>query len=339
MNSEINEYGTMGKDAINEFDKLLLNNRLLQLMLGGILLVLFILSYGYYTLANEKTIVISMPPYGEFEVARMRAEPLYFRVFGDYVLSNMASFSPNTISDKLIRAANIFERNTYLLKKSEFDNYYKAIVTNKIEQEYHYDENEVDVVLKEAGSRAEVIYKGVATQKIANLTKIKKQCDYKFTFFLNDGRIFQDGIFTNCLDNESIKVLDKEEKAMIEAGGDSIIREIKKQNNGKEIDQKIIERETLNESIQDEKEFQKRIMDKKTEKLIDATEILKEINNDTTPREEKLKKWKKKSEKIEQEEHIKQEAEGAPDVTQNIDLQNNLQNEIMQEQVSENIGE
>ena len=176
MSSEINEYGTMGKDAINEFDKLLLNNRLLQLMLGGILLVLFILSYGYYTLANEKTIVISMPPYGEFEVARMRAEPLYFRVFGDYVLSNMASFSPNTISDKLIRAANIFERNTYLLKKSEFDNYYKAIVTNKIEQEYHYDENEVDVVLKEAGSRAEVIYKGVATQKIANLTKIKKQC-------------------------------------------------------------------------------------------------------------------------------------------------------------------
>ena len=115
--------------------------------------------------------------------------------------------------------------------------------------------------------------------------------------------------------------------------------ENKKQNNGKEIDQKIIERETLNESIQDEKEFQKRIMDKKTEKLIDATEILKEINNDTTPREEKLKKWKKKSEKIEQEEHIKQEAEGAPDVTQNIDLQNNLQNEIMQEQVSENIGE
>lgn len=278
MSLEINEYGTMGKDAINEVDKMLLNNRLLQLMLAGILLVLLILSYGYYTLANEKSVTISMPPYGEFEVARMKADPLYYRVFGDYVLSNMASFNSSTIKDKLVRAASIFERETYLLKKSEFDNYYRAIVTNKIEQEYRYDENTVEVALKDAGARAEVTYKGYAEQKIANITKIKKQCDYKFSFFLNDGRIFQDGVYTNCLDNESIKTLDKEEKEALDGDRESIVREAQKQDTDKKIDKKVIERESLNKDIKSDKDFKRDIIERKKQKLVDSNELLGRIN-------------------------------------------------------------
>ncbi|WP_181882631.1 MULTISPECIES: TraE/TraK family type IV conjugative transfer system protein [unclassified Helicobacter] len=299
MSLEINEYGPMGKDAINEVDKLLLNNRLLQLIMGGLLLVLLILSYGYFKLANDKKVTVIMPPYGDFEVAKMKADPLYYRVFADYVLTNMASFNTSTIKDKLVRAGAVFDRETYLLKKSEFDNYYKSIMTNKIEQEYQYDENQVDVVLDNGGSTATVTYKGFAIQKIANLTKITKQCNYTFGFFISDGRIFQDSAYTNCLNNESLKELTKEEKKAIDEDREDIVRRSQQPQSDKNIDNKIIERETLNKEVQKQADFENEIRSKKKEKLIDREALLNQIH--------------------------KNEAQGTPNSTQPIQSENKPQ--------------
>lgn len=280
-----NEYGTIGKDAIDQVDRLLLNNRLLQIFVGVVLILLLILTFGYFSLSSERTSHIMMPPYGEFEVAKMRADPLYYRVWGDFVLARFASFTPSTIKENLAKSSEIFEKNTYLQRKADFDNYLTAVITNNITQTFRYDDNEVIVELKNGGSVATVTYNGYATQSISNITKITKKCFYKFGFYISDYKIYQDSISTDCLNNDSIHHLTEEEKVIEDKDPDATARKAQQELNDQDIDNRVIQRENLEEGVKEKAEFEKERIQKKKEKLLDADYILSGVGDNTKPQE------------------------------------------------------
>lgn len=283
-----NEYGTIGKDAIDQVDKLLLNNRLLQLFVATLFIVLLILTFGYFSLSSERTSHISMPPYGEFEVAKMRADPMYYRVWGDFVLTRFANFNPSTIKDNLLKSSEIFERNTYLTKKADFDKYYAAVMTNNITQDFRYDENEVNIELKNGGSVATVTYDGYATQSISNITKITKKCRYQFGFYISDYKIYQDSVFTDCLNNNSVHQLTDEEKVIENNDPTALIREAQKTKTDSDIDKKMIKRENLDSSVKERSEFEQERIKKRQEKIIDENYILSGIREQNSKQTEHL---------------------------------------------------
>lgn len=210
-NKKDDDFGFYGREALDRSVRLILNNRIFQFIIGVLLFLLSILICSYFSLSNSLITRVTLPPYGTFDVARMEADPMYYRVWGDFILNYMANFNPQNIGDNIKQGAQVFDHDVFIAKKPEFDAYYQAIKTNQITQKFLFAEADVKIVLEASGSLATITYNGVATQKISNLAIRKKQCFYQMRFFINDHKIYQEALKTNCLDDNTIAPKDSAE--------------------------------------------------------------------------------------------------------------------------------
>lgn len=210
MNSKIkdsnkdDDFGFYGKEALDRSVRLILNNRVFQFIIGVLLFLLSILIYSYFSLSNNLITRITLPPYGTFDVARMESDPMYYRVWGDFILNYMANFNPQNIEDNIKQGTQVFDHDVLIAKKPEFDAYYQSIKTNQISQQFLFAEADIKIALERSGSLATITYNGVATQNISNLAVRKKECFYQMRFFINDYKIYQEALTTNCLDDNTI---------------------------------------------------------------------------------------------------------------------------------------
>ncbi|PAF46187.1 hypothetical protein BKH46_08605 [Helicobacter sp. 12S02634-8] len=198
------DYGFYGKEALDRSVKLILNNRIFQLIIAVLVFILILLTSAYFSLSKSLTTQVNLPPYGTFDIARMEADPLYYRVWADFVLNYMSNFTPTNIDGNIKEATQVFDHDVFVAKKPEFDAYYQSIKTNQITQRFQFDATGVSVKLEKSGSEATVKYNGVAFQKIANLATRRKVCFYEMHFFINNFKIYQDAIKTDCLDDNTI---------------------------------------------------------------------------------------------------------------------------------------
>ncbi|PAF53813.1 hypothetical protein BKH42_03535 [Helicobacter sp. 13S00482-2] len=196
--------GSMGKEAIDYTHRVIINNRYFQIFIGVLFLVLFILIYGYFKLSNNLVALVKMPGYGEIKIAKMQSDPLYFKVWGDYVLSYFANFTSVNIRENIDRGLVVFDKDVLIEKKPAIEAYYQSIITNKITQNFKVRENKVEVKIEDSGHGATVLYPGEAIQEISDLATRKKDCFYEMHFFINNGEIIQDALKTNCLDDNSV---------------------------------------------------------------------------------------------------------------------------------------
>lgn len=196
--------GPMGKDSIDYTHRVIINNRYFQIFIAILILILIFLSIGYFRLSNNLTTIIKMPNYGEIKIGKMQSDALYYRVWGDYVLNYIANFSPTDIKDRIEKSLVVFDRDVLIEKKPQFEKYYQSIKTNRIVQNFKFNDQEVEIDMEDSGGSASVTYNGIATQKISDLAIRKKPCYYKMHFLINNGEIVQDSLSTNCLDDNTI---------------------------------------------------------------------------------------------------------------------------------------
>lgn len=206
--------GPMGKDSIDYTHRVIINNRYFQIFIAILILILIFLSVGYFRLSNNLTMIVKMPNYGEIKIARMQADSLYYRVWGDYILNYIANFNPTNIKDHIEKSLVVFDRDVLIEKKLQFEAYYQSIKTNRITQTFKFNDQKVKIDIEDSGGGANVIFDGVATQSISDLAIRKKSCYYEMHFIINDGEIVQDSLKTNCLDDNTI--IPKKEKEIQE---------------------------------------------------------------------------------------------------------------------------
>lgn len=202
--------GPMGKDSIDYTHRVIINNRYFQIFIAILILILIFLSVGYFRLSNNLTTIVKMPNYGEIRIGKMQSDALYYRVWGDYILSYIANFTPTDIKDHIEKSLVVFDRDVLIEKKPQFEKYYQSIKTNRIVQNFKFNDQKVKIDMEGSGGSASVIYEGIATQKISDLAIRKKACYYEMHFVINNGEIVQDSLKTNCLDENTI--VPKEEK-------------------------------------------------------------------------------------------------------------------------------
>lgn len=203
-NNNENLFLPFGKEALDKSIRLILNNRILQIAFAAQILIIVILLFSYFNLSKALSTNISLPPYGKFNVARMQADPLYFRVWGDYVLNLYSNFTPINIQSKVEEATRVFDHETYIAFAPQFESYYQAIKTNQITQKFIFNEEGTNINISASGSEATLTYNGTAIQKIGDFTIRRKKCFYEMHFFIENYNIYQDSIKTDCLNDDSV---------------------------------------------------------------------------------------------------------------------------------------
>lgn len=188
-----------GKNFLTEKGRILANNKVLSTIIAFQMFLIVFLLFGYYKVASRETFSVLMPDYGNVEVSRMSANPLYFKIWGNYALQYLAEFTPSNIDNNIQRGLKLFDKYSWKTQEPYIDQYAKVIKANLISQEFRFNEEDVVVKIAKNGSKAKVIYKGIATQKVGNLKEIEVECRYEFTFFIRNGKPFQETASTNCL--------------------------------------------------------------------------------------------------------------------------------------------
>lgn len=194
-----------GVEYLTEKGRMKYNNRILTLICGFLIVLLIFFMIVFYNFYSEKEFAISLPDYGQINVNKMKADPLYYRVWGDYVLTNVANYSPRNIEDKLKRLQKIFDSRSWNFQKVYLEKYQQAILENSVTQTFFFQEPDVEVKLNKSGNRAKVTYNGKATQYLGEFAKVERKCSYTFIFYVQNGSIRQESLKTDCMQGEASK--------------------------------------------------------------------------------------------------------------------------------------
>lgn len=188
-----------GKKYLTTHGRMIANNRFMFTLSIFQLIIIVVLLIGYLRLTSQKEFAVFLPDYGIAKVGRMKANELYYKVWGDYVISRIADFTPTTIQHNVEQASVIFDSSSWNHQKPHIDKYVKVIEDNSISQEFKFNDDDVKIEISKDGSKAILQYTGIAHQNINKLSQQTIKCVYRFGFFVADGKPYQESIYTNCL--------------------------------------------------------------------------------------------------------------------------------------------
>lgn len=192
-------FNFFGKKYLTTHGRMIANNKFMFTISIFQLVIIFILIVGYWRLTSQKEFAVHIPDYGIVKVGRMKANELYYKVWGDYVVSRIANFTPTTIRHNVEKASVIFDKASWNHQKPHIDKYMKVIEDNSISQDFSFNDDDVKLQISKDGKNATLQYTGTAHQDINKLSQQTIKCSYTFGFFVDDGRPYQESISTNCL--------------------------------------------------------------------------------------------------------------------------------------------
>lgn len=192
-----------GKEYLTEKGKIIANNRFLTIVCVAQLFMLIVFLFTFYNFYSEREMSIYIPDTGRINISKYNADPLYFQVWGNYILSNIADFNPQNIEDHIKKATKVFDKRSWNYQKPFLEKYQETILANSITQEFKFAENNV-VVKGIEGDSTLVTYKGKAIQHLGEIATIERECSYSFVFYFKNGRIFQRSIKTDCLEGDAL---------------------------------------------------------------------------------------------------------------------------------------
>lgn len=200
-------YFMAGEDAVDEADRAVLSNRTL-LVLVWLFAILCVLSFwGMTSLTENLRTTVMMPPYdgtNDMEVGLTEADDKYYTLWGEYLTKRAANFDPDNIEQRLFDATSIMKRSLYLQNSTNFKKFILSMKTNQVRQSFEttLGVNE-SKIKKMKNGQVEFVQHGTATQKIGKTTVLKKDCDYTVVLYMEGGKIYEEGLKTNCFDSNT----------------------------------------------------------------------------------------------------------------------------------------
>lgn len=236
MNTKKN-FDIFGGEYLDENKRLVVNNRILLLVLGTLLLFILVLSIFAFRIYISKQVAVVLPPY-KIEVNYQDANQDYYKIWAEWAVTLISNVDDRDVAEKINSIVRFFDQES-LAKSSDFlKSYINSIKTNKIEQAFRFRNQDTVVELnqKNSGNKAKVIINGIATQKIGNIAKRERECSYSVGFSFFRQTIFFRYISTDCFEGKTLTNKEDENK-------DAIIKNI---GDGTETKQNFTDSEKIN---------------------------------------------------------------------------------------------
>lgn len=190
------KYGEEYLDKINDYVDKNKKDTFMVTLLG---VIIFLLVIGYINIRSDMVMSITLPKTikseGEVRVGYNKANDLFYQVWGQYIVSQYASLSPSTVSNKLNEILNIVESFKGPLYSPQFQKKVEYIKTNGITQTYIPGKQ---MVLPNKQNDLTIFHsEGVLEERIGG-TIIKSSCEYNIGMKIDNYTLFIGLINEKC---------------------------------------------------------------------------------------------------------------------------------------------
>jgi len=222
-----------GKNYIDRLNSLLEDNKYLVFFSFILIIVLFILIIGYFNLSKKITISVEIPPKlyrtGTLYIGSQKANKLFYDVWGRYVVSEIANYSPYNIKEKIKKVSFMFDPQKLVKVKVQFIKLENEVINNLVTHTFIPTKTYVD-------DNGNFVQEGIGKSVLGdNLSVIYEKCKYKVKFKIEDYHLFIENMNINCtpIDKEDYLNIYKEIKQKEEYQKKVKINELKKQKGEK----------------------------------------------------------------------------------------------------------
>lgn len=161
--------------------------------------IIFLLVIGYINVRSDMVMSITLPQTikseGEVRVGYNKANDLFYKVWGQYIVSQYTSLSPTNASGKLNEILNIVESFKGPIYSPQFQKKIEYIKSNGIVQTYIPGK---EIVLPEKQNDLTIFHtEGILEERIGS-TIIKSSCEYNIGMEIDNYTIFIGLINEKC---------------------------------------------------------------------------------------------------------------------------------------------
>lgn len=186
----------------------------LRLFIALLVIVIGFLGISLQSVSNNNTTTLELPPKlyesGNIKVGNGWANDVMFRVWGDWLVFNTATFAPGNIRDKLNEAIRFFDQDKLAVYQGQFGALTNMVVRHNItqtftprsskpEMELYTDTDMVDIGSPQDEIKAaKLTYSGVVSQSIGSKPLPDKKCQYIVTIKLSGNHLYGYSYDTDC---------------------------------------------------------------------------------------------------------------------------------------------
>ena len=191
-----------GKRYLDQLDYLIERNRLLIFFVLFQIAVIIMLIIGYLGLKKDLVLRVDIPPKfyqtGMLYVGSMKANDLYYKVWGEYLVRELANFSPDTIGKHLNNVLYMLDPDKVTFYQHLFAKKLQSVTENQMVREFIPSTVSVE---SDNGENGTVIVKGVAKENIGNGLSISyKKCTYTLKMKIENYHLFVESIDEQCIE-------------------------------------------------------------------------------------------------------------------------------------------
>lgn len=185
-----------GKVYVDRLMKAIEDNRILAFITLAQIIIIFMLILGYIALSKKIVVRVDLPPKlytdGKIGVGMYSANDLYYKVWGKYVINELANYDPHTIDTKVKEIEYLLEPDFFTKGSQKLLELARYVKENMVRHEFlpiRYTLTEDNVFIAE----------GVGKSIIGdNLSVMYEKCTYKVKFSVTDYRIFINNLSIEC---------------------------------------------------------------------------------------------------------------------------------------------
>ena len=151
---------------------------------------------GYKNLEEKIEIKVEIPPKpyhtGTVYIGYDKAISLFYKVWGEYVVNEIANYSPVDIDEKVKRIVLLFSPDKIIKANADFMAFSKNIKNNLITHTFKEYKSS-------ASKKGEVVVEGLGIKTLgANLSTQYQVCKYYLKFTMEDYHLFLKSFRTDC---------------------------------------------------------------------------------------------------------------------------------------------
>jgi len=204
---KVSKFFMAGKERSEEYDRAIISNRVLSVLLGALFIFSAFAYWGYSDLASKLVVSVQMPGYKKMEIAQSDASNGYYEVWGTYLILQAGNFDSQNIDDRLFNATKLMKKHIYIEHKPDFEKFITGVKTNGIKQKFTPDMGYGQSGIKRLPSgRVEFWQKGIAEQTIGKSVSRKKRCQYSVILYIEGRKPYEDGLKTDCFAGPNSKL-------------------------------------------------------------------------------------------------------------------------------------
>lgn len=192
---------TSGSKYLDKLDNILHRNKLLWLFFTIQFAVIIILIIGYLNLKGSVVVHVEIPPKlydsGQLRIGSKKADKLYFKMWGRYIVEHMASYTPDTIENKYSETLYMLHPAVITKYRSKFINKIDLVKKNLITNKFFL----VDFNTYAKDNFSTAIFKahGVSKLNVGDGLSIEYQsCTYEVSMKLEGYHLFVDKLEEIC---------------------------------------------------------------------------------------------------------------------------------------------